>query len=220
MFPRSSFGKDEKIYYETRPGWAALHWGLIVLLLLLDVLWLVTSIALVSNPVAWIFFVVTTLAITYLFLSWRHLAYALTGRRVLRTSGGFRLDTSSLLYEQVQNLTVVSGLIRFDASPTAPPGEGAVRRRYRKTLDWKGVRDPQRTYEFIQAAFALRDYQSRTAQVQAQITASLTQNRLPCTYCGTWVDPKAIERGSPKCPSCGAPLVTSGSPTFAGPRPS
>lgn len=212
-FPRSLIAPDERIFFEGRPTLSGLRWGWIIVLGLVGALFLYAAIELVTNAFGWVFVALVALAILALVLQFRNTAYALTDRRVIRVSGARKQRVVDALYDQVQNMRLIPGHpggIRFDATPPRAPTGVLGQSKYAKSLVWGSLADSERVYDFVQAAFSLHTYQNHDAMLRADLLAKVTENRIPCEYCRTLVSLQTIDYASPKCPSCGAPLVHSG----------
>ncbi|MCI4365151.1 MAG: PH domain-containing protein [Thermoplasmata archaeon] len=212
VFPRSLLPGGERVLFETRPGLLGLYVGRILLLFLLALLFLVAAEAPsdLNNPFAWFVFALSLFLIVYYILLWRATAYALTDRRVLLVSGLRRSAFLDAQYEQVQNLRLepgFSGGLKFDATPPQAPSRLIGGRKYARMIFWRALEDAPRVQSFVQDAFALHERESAQAGLRDALIAKMTEGRFPCAYCRTLVDIRTVDFASPRCPSCGAPLV-------------
>jgi hypothetical protein len=218
VFPRSLLTGDERVLFETRPSLVAMYWGRLVLFLLWAVLFFAATIwsSIPSSGIAVIlaavllFDVPPVVLITLYVLLWRQTVYALTDRRVLRLSGLRRTNLVDANYDQVQNLSPVSGFsggIKFDATPPHAPTGLMGGRKFAKTIYWNALSDSPRVYTFVQQAFALHVHTAVERGARLELTARLHEGRITCEYCRALVDIHQVNTSSPKCPRCGAPLI-------------
>jgi hypothetical protein len=219
VFPRSLLTGDERVLFETRPSLLGLYWGRLTILFLWVLLFTGASFGdgtFTSGNVAFVVIAFVFLdlpaivLIALLVLLWRRTVYALTHGRVLRLSGLRRTAFVDATYDQVQNLTLVSGLsggIKFDATPPHAPSRLMGGRKFAKTIYWNALPDSPRVYTFVQQAFALHVTAAVEKGAREALVARLHEGRITCEYCRALVDIKQVNTTSPKCPRCGAPLI-------------
>ncbi|MCI4373436.1 MAG: PH domain-containing protein [Thermoplasmata archaeon] len=218
VFPRSLLTGDERILFETRPSLVSLYWGRLTVLIIWFLLFTGATIGdgSFSGPLllAVAAFLVldapALLLIIVCVLLWRRTTYALTDRRVMRLSGLRRTNFVDAPYDQIQNLSLVSGSsggIKFDATPPNAPTRLIGGRKFAKTIYWNSLVDAPRVYTFVQQAFSLHVVSAVETGARQALIARLHEGRITCEYCRALVEIKQVNSTSPKCPRCGAPLV-------------
>lgn len=195
--------------FETRPSLFALYWGRIVLIVLLLALFVWAGVAGGAAPGAAILGTPVAIWLIVILLQWRGRTYALTDRRVIRTSGIRGTTFEDATYAQIRNLGLAPGYaggLRFDTTP--PPGpNGPVASHRPRVLRWDGLPEAPRVYAFVQAAFAFELRQARTRAATEAAFDRLSADSIPCAYCTGLIDLNDLDPANPKCPRCGAPLT-------------
>ncbi len=209
-FPRELLPGGERILFEAHPSLLGLYAGRIVLILLLLPLFIYVIVGLPTNFFGYFVVGLLLFLLVYLVLLQRAEAFAMTDSRVIAVRGVRHGRFVEARYEEVQNMTLVpgwSGGIRFDGTPPNAPTNFLGGRKFAKTVEWRALPQAPRVYAFVQEAFALHSYQSAQRGLREMLQAKMHEDRIPCAYCRTLVDIRTVDFGSPKCPSCGAPLA-------------
>ncbi|MFI5414351.1 MAG: hypothetical protein ACHQ16_01600 [Candidatus Lutacidiplasmatales archaeon] len=211
-FPRHWLQADERILFETRPGILRLYWGRLTIAVIWGLLWVGTAFA--PTTTGGLGFDLAALIlggppIVLIVLAWRGYAYALTNVRVLATSGIVSRSLEFARYDEVQGLTVGSGVtdditFQLGAQGVAPAGRRAAGRPLK--VVWTSVPMAQQVYQFVQDAFRLEGARELERRSRTAFVARALRTRVVCAYCHNLVDFDPDQKSGTKCPSCGAPI--------------
>ncbi|MCI4320203.1 MAG: hypothetical protein L3J87_05555 [Thermoplasmata archaeon] len=207
--PRELLPPGEHVLFETRPGFFALYWGrLIVILLFLALFFGVAATSVSALPGGVILGTPFLLWLIVLVVQWRHQVYALTDQRVIRVSGVRGSQFQDASYVQVHNLATepgISGGLRFDTTPPSAYGGGAHAGRQRP-LRWDGIAKAPLVYAFVQEAFAFGLRRQTEALAAQAALDKFTAASIRCEYCGGPIELASLDPLNPKCPTCSAPV--------------
>jgi hypothetical protein len=217
VFPRSLLLPGERVLFETRPSYWGRYWGRTTGFILFGLLFLgpIASPGYVENPAFGFFEALAVVLIVVTVLAWRGTAYALTNGRVLSVSGVRSGDFREINYDRVTNLSLgpgSNGPVRFETTPGPTPGSRHSGGK-QQTIEWKSIPQSAAVYQFVQNAFGLIQQTTVQQTIRAALVRRAMQNMIRCDYCRAFVDLRqVIDAPSPKCPKCGAPLLSSAMP--------
>jgi hypothetical protein len=213
IFPTTLLSPDERVVFETRPS----VWGFIGVALAVNILWSLLMIftaatqpGAAENGALWFFLVVPWLWVVFGLRSWKSTAYAMTDRRVIRRGGRGGVKLQDARYDLISGVEVTgSSTVRFRITPVAG-SQGAAHGTglFTKYVVWDYVDSAAEIQVFAQEFIRLQSAKVREEQIRSLLRARAMANKVKCAYCGSLVELSTIDLSSPKCDSCGAPLVT------------
>lgn len=212
-FPPALLSPGERVVFETRPR----VWGFIAVSLSINILWSLLIIGTVAtqpgaaqNPALWFFLVAPWLWVLFRLQAWKGTAYAMTDRRVIRRGGRGGVSLQDARYDLISAVeSTGTTTVRFRIAPNAGAPDGAhgvgLINHY---VVWNDLAQAAEVQVFAQEFVRLQAAKVREDEVRRQLRARALANKVRCPYCNTLMDFSTINLTTPKCSSCGAPLVT------------
>ncbi len=204
----------EKILYEARPSYRALHpvafWGAVVVLAFFALVVVGGSLGngynlgMAASIGAFVFFP-EVIVLAWVVSDARRTTYALTDQRAILRRGD---DFTSAPYTDIAQVEAkprsASVVFTLAPDPAAPTGYS---RGQSRPLVWRAVRGAPAVAAFAMSATRFYSLRQRQKVLRQDIVTASLEDKVVCEYCRAYIPISTLNPNDPRCPRCAAPIA-------------